>query len=88
MEPKVLVTLLREVEPDVLLLDWGLGDGSSPELLSLLKERHPKMVIVALSGRPEMQRAALEAGADAFFSKGDHPCKLLAVLHSMNRNDQ
>ena len=46
------------------------------------------MLVVALSGRPEIQRVALEAGADAFLSKGDNPRKLLAVLHSLNGDEQ
>ena len=86
MEPWSLVTLLKETEPDVILLDWDLGDGSSPGLLSLLRERYPRIWVVAISVRPEVQKTALEAGADAFFSKGDNPRKLLAVLHSLRGN--
>lgn len=86
IEPKSIMTLLKKVEPDALLLDWDLGNGSTSKLFSVLKEQHPKLMVVALSGRPEVQSAALEAGADAFFSKGDNPRKLLAVLSSLKEN--
>ena len=84
IKSKSLMALLREVEPDALLLDWDLGEGSSAELFSLLKEQHPDLLVVALSGRPEVQSAALKAGVDAFFSKGDNPRKLLAAIQSLS----
>ncbi len=36
--------------------------------------------VVALSGRPEARQAALDAGVDAFVSKGDPPELLLKAM--------
>jgi DNA-binding NarL/FixJ family response regulator len=38
--------------------------------------------VIALSGRPEARRAALDAGVDAFVSKGDPPERLLSMLEA------
>jgi nucleotide-binding universal stress UspA family protein len=44
---------------------------------------HPKVIV--LSGRPEVRQAALDAGADAFVSKGDPPERLLAALRNISK---
>ena len=36
--------------------------------------------MIALSGRPEARQAALDAGVDAFVSKGDPPERLFGDL--------
>ena len=66
--------------PDVLLVSWelpGLGERVS---LSALRQECPDLIVIALSGRPEARRAALQAGADAFVSKTDPPESLLALI--------
>lgn len=83
-----LLVLAKQVQPDLVLLDYKLPIPELVELLSVLRESHPKMKVVVLSVRSEVREPALEAGADAFFSKGDHPRKLLAVLHSLNGDEQ
>jgi DNA-binding response OmpR family regulator len=63
-----------------VLLDWelpGLTDAMKRSLMGNPGRRH---AIVVLSGRPEVRRAALDAGADEFVSKADHPEELLAAL--------
>ena len=75
--------------PDLVLLDWelpgleadGPSTGSGQRLLSTLRELCPCLAVIALSGRPEARRAALDAGADAFVSKGDPPERLLAAVN-------
>lgn len=83
--------LLAQTEatcPDLVLLDWELpslagGDpsaGSGRGLLTALRGVCPDLFVIALSGRPEVRRAALEAGADAFVCKCDPPERLLAAI--------
>ncbi|MHB0875684.1 MAG: response regulator [Anaerolineae bacterium] len=65
--------------PDAVLLDWELpGLSPGPHLAALKADGNPRLVV--LSSRPEAQKAALKAGADAFVSKGDPPETLLAAL--------
>lgn len=66
--------------PDIVLLDWELPGEGGGAALAGLRAAQPGLVVVALSGRPEARRAALDAGADAFVSKGDPPERLLAAV--------
>src|SRR4051812_1530627 len=61
------------VAPDVVLLDWGLADGDSgTSACRRVCDAHPEARVVMLTGRSDerTQRAALDAGADAFLVKG------------------
>jgi len=75
--------LLAQIEtacPDLVLLDWELPGLAGGDLLSALRGVCPDLFIIALSGRLEVRRAALEAGADAFVYKCDPPERLLAAI--------
>ena len=80
--------LLSQVQaacPDLVLLDWNLSDVAAGELLPALRDLCPGLPVIVLSGQPEVRRAALTAGADAFVSKADRPERLLAALRSARR---
>jgi DNA-binding NarL/FixJ family response regulator len=75
-----LLLLLPSTDPDLLLIDWqlpGLADAGS---LPALRAHHPELMIVALSGRPELGHEALALGADDFVSKIDPPESLLGAI--------
>jgi DNA-binding NarL/FixJ family response regulator len=76
----VLMTILKSAQPDVLLLDWTLPGLSELGSISSLREYNSKLIIIALSGRPELGQATLEAGANAFVSKIDSPDRLIATI--------
>lgn len=87
-----VATLFEEVSiasPDLLLLDWELPElkaaDAGKRLLATLHGRHPHLLVIVLSGRPESSRSALAAGADVFISKAEPPEKLLAALQSLRR---
>ncbi len=65
--------------PDLVLLDWRLR-GLAMDSLPALRRVCPDVRVIALSGRPEERRLALDAGADAFVSKVDSPERLLATI--------
>ncbi len=71
--------------PDLVLLDWELSGRNGTSALQRLRAVRQGMVVIALSGRPEARRAALDAGADAFVSKGDPPEQLLLTLQATLR---
>jgi DNA-binding NarL/FixJ family response regulator len=75
-----LLDWVRATCPDVVLLDWELPGLPATALLPLLHVHCPDLRVIALSGRPEARKAALEAGAHAFVSKGDPPEVLLSSL--------
>lgn len=87
-----VASLIEEVSiasPDLLLLDWELPELRPAEagkrLLATLHGRHPHLLVIVLSGRPESSRSALAAGANVFVSKAEPPEKLLAALQSLRR---
>ena len=56
-----------------MLLDWGLPGGDhGTSACRLLRDAHPDARVVMLTGRsdPAAERAAFEAGAEAFLVKG------------------
>lgn len=87
-EAQGLLTEIREARPDLLLLDWELPGLSANGRFSTLRTRYPDLKVIALSGRPETRRAALDAGADAFVCKGDPPERLLGALHNVLKAKQ
>ena len=75
-----LLCLTETIKPDLVLLGWELPglieSGSVPALCKVC----PDLSVIALSGRPEARRAALEAGVKAFVSKGEPPEQLLVAI--------
>jgi CheY-like chemotaxis protein len=61
---------LAVYRPDAALIDLGLPDGSGLDLIAHLAARPLRIErIIAMSGDPELEQAALLAGADAFLPK-------------------
>jgi DNA-binding NarL/FixJ family response regulator len=70
--------------PDLVLLDWELPGLPAATLLPLLHDHCPDLRVIALSSRPEVRQAALDAGADDFVSKGDPPERLLIAIDEVD----
>lgn len=70
-----LVTRLREVECDVVLLDIALPGKNGIEVLKSLRERNPRLRVLMFSTYPEDQYAvrALKAGASGYLNKASAP---------------
>ena len=79
-----LLAMAKETCPDLVLLDWELP-GLTDELLGRLREECPGVYIIALSGRPEAGRQALDSGADAFVCKCDSAHRLLAAIEGYQK---
>ena len=77
-----LLELAEKRQPDLVLLDWSLHRTGKLDLLSALHGLCPGLAIVVLSGQPEAEQDALDAGADAFVSKADPPEMLLAAIRA------
>jgi len=75
-----LLDWVKATCPDLVLLDWELPGLPAAALLSLLHNQCPDLRVIALSSRPEACQAAMDAGADAFMSKGDPPERLLIAM--------
>ena len=75
-----VVRELREERVDLLLLDWELPGMAAGELLDKVRELSPDCVVIAMSGRSEAARDAVDRGADAFVSKNEPPDRLVSTL--------
>jgi len=76
-----LLDWVRAVCPDIVLLDWELPELPHDDVVSVLRAFCPHLLVIALSGRPEARQEAVDAGVDAFVSKGDPPERLLAAVN-------
>jgi DNA-binding NarL/FixJ family response regulator len=71
------------LQPDLILLDWGLRGLDAPGHLRDLSRLSAEATIIALSTHDEVRQAALDLGATAFVSKSESPLQLLQVLHNL-----
>lgn len=64
---------IAETQPDIVLIDVSLPGMSGLDLLEILRERHPTLLCVMLSGHGERSHVdhALMAGARGYILKGD-----------------
>ena len=74
---------LTEADADLLLLDWELPGMAAGELIGKVRELSCGCAIIAMSGRPEAARDALDRGTDAFVSKNEPPDRLVSTLLSL-----
>lgn len=78
-----LLNEVDQVRPDLVLLDWELPGFEQGGLILEIKQCCPDTILVSLSGRPEARQQALQAGIDAFVSKGDPPEKVISALRKL-----
>jgi DNA-binding NarL/FixJ family response regulator len=81
---EAILSQVKATRPDLVLLDWSLPGTAADQLLPALRNAHPGLAVIVLSGQPETRRVALAAGADAFVGKTDPPDQLLAAILSVN----
>ena len=83
-----LLDVTRSARPNVVLVDWELADkrlasARGTSLPAEITQACPQARVIVMSGRPEVGRDALAAGAAAFVCKGDTPDRLLAALRGL-----
>jgi DNA-binding NarL/FixJ family response regulator len=72
---------LAETQPaDLVLIDRELPGMHIEDLIARLHAIEPRPIVVVMSSEIENSRMLLQAGADAFVSKGDEPDWLLSTL--------
>lgn len=83
-----LIAHVQTLEPDLILLDWGLPGKHPAILLAFFCERWPAITFIVLSSQPEAQNESLQAGAAFFVSKTSLPDELLSILEKLSNNDE
>lgn len=77
------VELVREGQPDVVLMDVRMPEIDGLKATVQIKALWPQVRVVVLSMYAEYQGEALAAGADAFVGKGEAPDRLLDLLSAL-----
>jgi two-component system nitrate/nitrite response regulator NarL len=69
------VETIREVAPDVAVLDFRMPGLTGIEVAHTVRDRYPatRTVILSAHADPELVRLALQAGATAFVAKDSRP---------------
>ena len=79
---QALLPLVGRTSPDVVLLDLRMPGLDGLRCLELLRERHPRVKTIVLSGSddPAAVEASFARGAVAFIQKNIDPADLAAVV--------
>jgi len=77
------VRLVKELGPDVVLMDVRMPEIDGLEATVQIKALRPQVKVIVLSMYPEYRGEALAVGADAFVGKGEAPERLLDLLTAL-----
>jgi DNA-binding NarL/FixJ family response regulator len=76
------VEAVLQLEPDILIQDLQLPDISGMEVIEQIRAKGSKTRIYAITGRADLARTALEAGANGCMLKDESPEELLRALRA------
>jgi two-component system, NarL family, invasion response regulator UvrY len=81
------ITLVREQDWDIVVLDLALGESSGLEVLQELKQLRPKLPVLILSMYAEEQyaRRAFKAGASGYITKDCTRAELVGAITTVLR---
>jgi two-component system response regulator DevR len=76
------ITEIRQMDPQVVIIDIRMPGGGGMPILQDLKSRTPGRVAIILTSfpYPQYRQAYLEAGADYFFDKTQDMNKMIDTL--------
>jgi two-component system, NtrC family, response regulator AtoC len=74
--------LVNEAVPDIAIIDLRLPDGDGMELLGFIREQHPQVDAVILTGHASIDSAieAIKKGAENYLEKPSDPNRLFVTL--------
>lgn len=83
------VTAVRALKPDMVLMDFGLPDGTGAEATRSILQEHPacKVVFLTMSEEDEDLFAAIRSGAKGYLLKNMRPSKLVSSLRSVQQGE-
>jgi CheY-like chemotaxis protein len=77
------LSAMRTAVPDVLLSDLYMPGMSGFELLSVVRRRHPKIAVIAMSGAYSGSEVPVGVAADVFYEKATGLKDLLSRMEEM-----
>lgn len=81
--------LADQLQPEIILMDFGLPDGTGLDATKRMLAVHPEMKIVFLTVHAEEERLfkAIQAGAKGYLLKNVQPQDLVAFLRGVDRGE-
>jgi CheY-like chemotaxis protein len=79
------VTLVEELDPELVVLDLGLPDITGRDVLSRVRQIRPRTKVVIFSGVDELDRSWYEERVDGYVLKDDDLDYLVDLLESVAR---
>lgn len=79
------IDLVVSVKPDVVLMDFGLPDGTGVDATRAIMKEDPgcKIIFLTMSEEDEDLFSAVRSGAKGYLLKNMHPSKLVATIKSV-----
>jgi len=86
---KEAVEVAHSVKPDIILMDFGLPDGTGVEATQRILDEYPncKIIFLTMSEEEEDLFVAVRSGAKGYILKSIRPTKLVASLRSVSRGE-
>ncbi len=83
------VELAASLNPDLVLMDFGLPDGTGVDATRAILKANPqcKIVFLTMSEDDDNLFAAVRGGAKGYLLKNMHPAKLIATIKSVHRGE-
>lgn len=86
---KDAIEVAHAVQPDIILMDFGLPDGTGAEATSRILREHPdcKIIMLTISEKDEDLFVAIRSGAKGYLLKDISPSKLVNALRSVYQGE-
>jgi DNA-binding NarL/FixJ family response regulator len=83
------VATVKALKPDMVLMDFGLPDGTGAEATRVILQEHPgcKVIFLTMSEQEEDLFAAIRSGAKGYLLKNMRPSKLISSLRSVQQGE-
>ena len=75
--------LIESLQPNLILLDAQMPGMTGMEAARQIKTRWPQVKVILMTMYPDYRSKSIEAGADAFMTKGILPEQLLAIIRGI-----
>jgi DNA-binding NarL/FixJ family response regulator len=77
-----------ELQPDLVLLDAQMPDLTGIEVTRMIKSRWPNVKVILMTMYSDYRSKSIEAGADAFLTKGIPPEHILALIRGIAQKEK
>jgi len=81
----VAMKMIEKLQPDLVLLDAQMPGMTGVEVTKQIKSRWPETKVILMTMYTDYRSKAIEAGADAFVTKGIPPEHILSVIRGITQ---